>query len=143
MPELEVRVAGAMPAVVQNHPVCKDLNFLGQLGVVQMENEFLSADVLVLPALSEGFAGVVAEAIGAGCPVIVTKEAGSPIVHGREGLIVPSRDAGALAEAMQRIVTDRPLREHCAAECLKQIPYYDEAKWRERLVDVLQEEIDG
>ena len=104
-----------------------------------MKEEYLSADVFVLPSLSEGFAAVVAEAIGAGCPVIVTKEAGSPIVYEREGLIVPSRDVGALADVIERIITDRSLRSACSANCLKQISFYSEEQWQRRLVAALKD----
>ncbi|MDD2540717.1 MAG: glycosyltransferase family 4 protein [Desulfuromonadaceae bacterium] len=138
IPELDVRIAGSLPEKVVQHPLCRDFNFLGKLTSDQMKEEYLSADVFVLPSLSEGFAGVVAEAIVAGCPVIVTREAGSPIVHEREGLVVPSRDAEALATAIERFVTDRLFRSACSENCLKQISFYSEEQWQKRLVAVLQ-----
>lgn len=138
IPELDVRVAGKLSRDVMNHPVAKDLNFIGKLGLEQMKEEYLSADVMVLPSLSEGFAGVVAEAIGAGCPVIVTKEAGSPVVHEREGLVVPSRDEKALAEAIKRLVTDRKFRDKCSMSCVEQIPYYYESQWKDRLLTAIK-----
>ncbi|MEE9369567.1 MAG: glycosyltransferase family 4 protein [Pontiella sp.] len=137
--DIDIRIAGQMSEEVVKHPLCKDLNFLGQLNQSEMEMEYLAADMLVLPALSEGFAGVVAEAIGAGCPVIVTKEAGSPVHDGREGLIVPSRDTEALTAAIRRMFLDRNLRQHCSTECLKQIPFYSEKMWRKRLIKVFEE----
>jgi glycosyltransferase involved in cell wall biosynthesis len=108
--ELDVRVAGALPDKVTQHTICKDLHFLGKLTSEQMKEEYLSADCFVLPSLSEGFAGVVAEAIGAGCPVVVTKESGSPVVHEREGLVIPSKNPQAIADAITRIVSDRDFR---------------------------------
>ena len=139
IPELDVRVAGNLLENIVEHPMCKNLNFLGQLNGEQMKNEYLSADALVLPALSEGFAGVVAEAIGAGCPVIVTREAGSPIVHEREGLIIPVRDVDALVAAIRRMVMDRTFREQCSSECLQQVPFYSEKAWQDRLVSAIRE----
>jgi glycosyltransferase involved in cell wall biosynthesis len=139
IPELDVRVAGEMPSVVVSHPICKDLNFLGQLNAEQMKEEYLSADVFVLPALSEGFAGVVAESIHAGCPVIVTRETGTPIVNEREGLIVFSRDVEALAAGIRRMVTDREFRSQCSRNCLEQISFYSEREWRQRLLQTLRE----
>ena len=136
-PEIDIRIAGMLPPAVVNHPICKDLNFLGKLGGEQIKAEYLAADCFVLPSLSEGFAGVVAEAISAGCPVIVTPESGSPIVDGREGLIIPSRNTDALVEAIQRIVTDRDLRNHCAKECLKQASIYTEKEWGARLTKAI------
>lgn len=141
LPHLDIRIAGTLPEEVRAHPVCRDLNFLGHLGRDEIKREFLTADALALPALSEGFAAVVAEAIGAGCPVVVTREAGSPVVDGREGLVVPARDADALAGALKRIVEDRALRSRCSAACLEQAGYYSVESWKNRLVDVLEQEL--
>jgi glycosyltransferase involved in cell wall biosynthesis len=139
MPHIEIRVAGKLPEKVVNHPVCKDIVFLGKLDADGMKAEYLSGDVFVLPSLSEGFAGVVAEALGAGCPVVVTREAGCPVVHEREGLVVPSRDAKALADAIARVVNDRELRERLASESRKQFSFYSEEEWQKRLVDCIEE----
>ena len=138
IPELDVRVAGGLPPDVLNHPVAQSLNFLGKLTSEQMQEEYLSADMFVLPSLSEGFAGVVAEAIGAGCPVVVTNEAGSPIVHEREGLIVPSANVQELADAIRRLITDRQLRDQCSENCIQQIPFYTEDAWKRRLIEAIQ-----
>jgi len=139
IPELDVRVAGDIPPEVAKHPICEGINFLGQLSTREMEEEYLSADVFVLPALSEGFAGAVAEAIGAGCPVVVTRETGSPIVHEREGLIVPSKDSDALADAVRRMVLDRDFRNQCSRNCLGQASFYSEPQWQARLLKALRE----
>ncbi len=142
-PGLDVRVAGSIPEHITNHPICRDLNFLGKLTTAQMKEEYLSADGFVFPSLSEGFAGVVAEAIGAGCPVIVTPEAGSPIEHGREGLVVPSRNPTALAEAIQRLLTDRELRNACSEACLQSAGFYSESHWKDRLISAIDESVSG
>ncbi|MBN2161939.1 MAG: glycosyltransferase family 4 protein [Pontiellaceae bacterium] len=139
MPEIDVRVAGAMPDHVIKHPVCRDLHFLGQLDSSEMKKEFLEADVFVLPGLSEGFASVIAESIGAGCPVVVTRESGSPIVHEREGLLIPSRDGKALADAVRRMVSDREFRDQCAKNCQEQVPFYSEKQWESRLLKALSD----
>ncbi len=137
LPELDVRIAGVLDERVKNHPTCKDLNFLGKLTIEQMKDEFLSADCFVFPSLSEGFAGVVAEAIGAGCPVIVTKESGSPVVNEREGLIIPSKDVVGLKDAMARMILDRDFRGQCADNCLAQKIYYGDDQWANRLIEAL------
>lgn len=132
-PGIEVRIAGSLPNQVTRHPVCRDLHFLGKLNADQMRQEYLTADLFVLPSLSEGFAAVVAEAIGAGCPVVVTKEAGSPVINEREGLVVPSRDDAALADAIKRLVENRELRDRLALNCRDQSAFYSEAEWQKRL----------
>lgn len=140
IPHLDVRIAGSLPVEVIKHPICKDLHFLGKLNAEEMKQEYLSADCFVLPSLSEGFAGVVAEALAAGCPVIVSEEVGSPVQNGREGLIVPACNADALAEAIKYLIEDRGFRQHCSSNCLKQIPFYSEAMWCERLVAAIDQE---
>ncbi|MDW3056445.1 glycosyltransferase family 4 protein [Vibrio sp. 1978] len=136
--ELDVRIAGDLPDSVTQHPLCTNMNFLGKLSSQELKKEFLSADVFVLPALSEGFAGVIAEAISAGCPVIITKESGAPIISGREGIVIPSRNSNELSKAIKRMVLDRKFRNECSKNCIKQRPFYSEEAWGERLIECIE-----
>lgn len=106
----DVIVAGGASAKVRGHPEARDLTFLGHLSKSEMAREFARADVFVLPSLAEGAAGVTAEALGAGVPVVTTKAAGSIVRHGIDGLIVPERDPEAIAQAVAAIAGDRPRR---------------------------------
>ena len=65
------------------------------------------ADVFALPSAWEARALVVQEAMAAGLPVVATSVGGLPGLLGDTGLLVPPGDAGALADAVQRLVTDR------------------------------------
>ncbi|HTQ33060.1 MAG TPA: glycosyltransferase [Stellaceae bacterium] len=55
---------------------------------------------------AEGLPNVVLEAMAEGVPVIATNHAGigEAVEHGRTGLLVPSGDAAALADAMRRLI---------------------------------------
>jgi glycosyltransferase involved in cell wall biosynthesis len=55
---------------------------------------------------------VLAEAMAMGVPVVSTRISGIPelIDDGVHGLLVESRDAGALADALRRVLTDAALR---------------------------------
>ncbi|MDZ4854185.1 MAG: glycosyltransferase [Nitrospirota bacterium] len=66
-------------------------------------------DLFVLPSLNEGMGRALIEAMAAGLPVIASRVGGIPSVidHERTGLLVPAGDAGALAEALRRML-DRP-----------------------------------
>lgn len=77
-----------------------------------------AAHALVLPSYREGFPNVVIEAGAMGLPCVVTDINGSReiIAHGRNGLIVPPRDAAALGAAMLSLCTDSPLCGRMAAE---------------------------
>ena len=65
------------------------------------------ADLFVLPSIEDGFARTITEALACGLPVITTPRTVRPelIVPGRNGEIVPIRDAPALAEAICRWAT--------------------------------------
>ncbi|MES1925729.1 glycosyltransferase [Salinisphaera sp. T31B1] len=68
-------------------------------------------DVYVCSSIAEGVALTVLEAMAASRPIVATAVGGNPelIDHERNGLLVPSRDAGALAKAVGRLLDDRTL----------------------------------
>lgn len=74
------------------------------------------SDVLVFPSYREGFPNVVIEAGAMDLPCIVTDINGSReiIEHGKNGLIVPSRDEQALYDAMKWIVEHPDERKRMA-----------------------------
>ena len=133
----DFRVAGNVSDEVKNHPMMSHLNFLGRVPREEMREEFLKADVFVLPTLAEGCASVVHEAVVAGCPVITTRASGTMVEDGRGGVIVPERDADALAEAIQSIVQDRSKRDELAASCDDLAKAFTEDSWSERLMVAL------
>lgn len=75
------------------------------------------ATVLVLPSRSEGLGRIVVEALCRGRPVVATRVGGITdlVRDGENGLLVPPRDPGALAEALVRVLSDRALAERLAA----------------------------
>ncbi|WP_376790593.1 glycosyltransferase [Thermoflexus sp.] len=90
------------------------------LGVRSDVPEILAtADVFVLSSEWEGNPLSVMEAMAAGKPVIATAVGGVPelVEDGVSGLLVPPADAGALAEAIWKVVDDPELRVRmgCAA----------------------------
>lgn len=72
-----------------------------------------AADIFVLPTLSEGTPHVLVEARANGLPCISTTVGGVPstVTNGYDALLVPSKDAAALARAIERIVNDGELRQ--------------------------------
>lgn len=74
---------------------------------------YAAMDVFVFPSIAENMPLSTLEAMACGLAVIATDVGGIPeqIQNGREGLLVPSRSAGDLAEAIQTLARDPMLRK--------------------------------
>ena len=75
------------------------------------------ATVLLLPSFSEGLPRVVMEAFARGRPVIGARAGGIPdiVEDDVNGLLVDPHDAGSIASALVRVLSDRELAERLAA----------------------------
>lgn len=73
---------------------------------------YVNADCFVMPSYREGFPNTVLEAGAMGLPSIVTDINGSReiIENEKNGLIVPSKNANALYDSMERMLTDDKAR---------------------------------
>jgi glycosyltransferase involved in cell wall biosynthesis len=78
---------------------------------------YRSHDLMVLPSTYEGFGMVIIEAMSQRLPVVATPVGCVPsmIVHEETGLLVRPRDPGALAAALERMLSDAELRARCAS----------------------------
>jgi glycosyltransferase involved in cell wall biosynthesis len=88
------------------------------LGLRRDVPDLLSAmDILVLPSHTEGFGLALVEAMAAGLPVIATSVGALPevVTEGENGLLIPPRDAGALAGALERLLSDPALAQRLGA----------------------------
>ncbi len=72
-----------------------------------------ACSVFVLPSYREGTPRTVLEAMATGRPIITSTAPGcrETIVDGESGILVPARDAGALADAMRRLAGATALRQ--------------------------------
>jgi len=92
-----------------------------QLGYLSRENlatVIAGATTLIYPSIYEGFGLPPLESMACGVPVITSDVSSLPEVVGDTGLLVNPHDAGALAQAIQMIVSDPILRGKLSLKAL-------------------------
>jgi len=92
--------------------------FEGQVPHERLPQYYATADVFCSPARgSESFGLVLLEAMAMEVPVVASDIPGyrSVVAHGSEGLLVPPRDPGALAEALAALLGDPARRARMGA----------------------------
>ena len=117
---------------------------VGWLGhVVDMAALFRSVDVVVLPSYyREGLPKSLIEAAACGLPLVTCDTPGcrEVVTDNVDGLLVPPRDAEALAVAIQRLLDDAALRQRLGqAARAKVLAEFDERIVIEKTLAVYQE----
>lgn len=86
-------------ADIRNSHLTSHIKFLGHKKDVR--SFMISSDILIHPALSEGFGLVIAEALACGMQIISTNVGGIPeVLFDTDGLIIPPNDIDALKNAL-------------------------------------------
>jgi glycosyltransferase involved in cell wall biosynthesis len=91
----------------------KKENIIHFLGLQKdMVSLLKTADIACLPSYREGLPMSVLEAMAAGKPIVTTDAPGcrSTIKEGQNGILVPVKDAIALADALEKLILDKELR---------------------------------
>jgi glycosyltransferase involved in cell wall biosynthesis len=113
-------IAGAGPAEtelvarIRVRRLSEQVTIAGYLSPDRLRQAYADADVFLLPTYHpEGFPTVISEAMSAGLPIVTTRTRGIAdfLEEGANALFVPPRDAAALAQALERLLSDYGLRE--------------------------------
>lgn len=96
------------------------------------------AQAFVFPSLYEGFGFPVLEAMACGVPVVCSNVSSLPEVAGEAALLVDPMDVDALAQAIQRILTDAALRERLVAHGYRQVTCFSWERCARQVKDVLE-----
>lgn len=102
---------------ISAHGLRDQVRLIGPLEQARLYTEYQRADIFCLPCRvldngdRDGLPNVLMEAMACGLPVVTTPVSGIPeiIKDGQNGTLVPPDDAEALANAIQRISSDRML----------------------------------
>ncbi len=96
-------------------------------GTTERVGEYLAMmDIFVLSSLSEGISLTILEAMASSKAVVATDVGGNPevIVDGETGILVPSGSSSALADAIVRLLKDRPRAGAMGAEGRRRVEKY-------------------
>jgi glycosyltransferase involved in cell wall biosynthesis len=83
-----------------------------------------AASTFVFPSLSEGFGLPPLEAMACGTPVVTSDNSSMPEVLGDAALRVDAQDAGGLARAIERVLSDDEMRAELTRKGLEQAARY-------------------
>jgi glycogen synthase len=102
--------------------------FLGWVGDDMLHSLYRISDLCIVPSIYEPFGLVALEAMACGCLCVVADTGGLREVvpgDGTVGLRFPSRDAAALQEVLERVLTDSDERAQLVAEAREHVLRFD------------------
>lgn len=100
--------------------------------------------IMVIPSVwAEPFGVVALEGLAAGCAVIASNTGGLPDAVGRCGLLFPTGDAKALAEAIRELLTRSSLREKLTSESASHLEGFRPEVIARRYLDVFASALDA
>lgn len=98
-----------------------NIHWLGSQNHSTVQEILSASNIAISSSYEEGFSNAVLEAMAAGLPLIVTDVGGNPeaVVHGVNGLVVPSKDANSLGAAILELVNNPEQIRNMGAESKK------------------------
>lgn len=106
----------------------KDVLFPGYISREDLKLLYAGSSAFLFPSLYEGFGIPVLEAMASGTPVLTSHLSSLPEVAGEAALYVDAYNVNAIAEGIQRIIEDQPLRNDLIQKGLQQVKRFS---WRE------------
>jgi glycosyltransferase involved in cell wall biosynthesis len=140
-------ITGNIAAVEADPDLGPRIRFLGYREDVA--DLLRAADIFVLASHREGMPRSIIEAMMTGLPVVSTDIRGAreEVVEGETGTLVPLKDPGALAAALNRLVRDAGLRSKQGEAGRKRaLTHFDESQVVRRqleLLDLVGSSVDG
>jgi len=128
------KAGGDTEALIKRLGLIDHIRFVGDASHEEINHLYAESAVAVVPSLYEGFGLPAVEAMAAGIPLVSSDGGALAEVVADGGLQVPAGDSDALAEALERVLTDfalasalgergrqRVARHFCWSVCAQQM----------------------
>lgn len=96
----------SLEQLCQELGVAAQVEFLGRIEHVQLQDYLNQMDIICLPSLQESFGVAAIEACACGRPVVASNVGGLPeiVLDGHNGYLVPPKDPAALKERLKDLI---------------------------------------
>ncbi|HXF46703.1 MAG TPA: glycosyltransferase family 4 protein [Burkholderiaceae bacterium] len=135
-------IAGSGPELASLQSLAQELGiadavrFTGRLDSERIAALYREADLLLNPSTVDNMPNSLLEAMASGVPIVSTNVGGVPFLveHERTALLVPARNADAMAAAVVRVFEDAGLRAELVAAALQACRAYAWERVRPQLL---------
>jgi glycosyltransferase involved in cell wall biosynthesis len=143
-PDASMTIAGGGPereklvALAHELGVAPHVKFTGSLDNSRVAELFMEADVFVNASLHDNMPISFLEALASGVPIVSTNVCGIPFLveHQRTAILVPPRDAVAMAQAVLHLLDNPKIAEQLVRAGWDLVQQYTWHRVRARLLDV-------
>ncbi|PIR97672.1 MAG: glycosyltransferase family 1 protein [Candidatus Doudnabacteria bacterium CG10_big_fil_rev_8_21_14_0_10_41_10] len=124
---------------VENRNLQNNVVFPGYLVASDLPKLYAHATAFVYPSLYEGFGLPVLEAMASGTPVITSSVSSMPEIAKDAGLLVDPLDVEGLANAMEKIITDKSLQAELSEKGKKRSEKFSWEKCARETLEIYRE----
>ena len=134
---------GALTKLVNELGLSAKVDFLGYVVGPELLRLYRTADVFSHPSMTEGIPNVVLEAMANSLPVVASNVGGIPdvIKNGYSGILVEPKNAHALANALEQVITDTTLAASLARNAYRIALEYDCDSLGEKMLSLISRHV--
>jgi glycosyltransferase involved in cell wall biosynthesis len=116
--------------------IADDVVFTGYVAGDELKTLYSNCEFFVMPSLYEGFGQTIVEAMACGAPCLVSKVASIPEIAGDAVIYVDPHDTEGIAKGMEKLASDKNLRENLGAKGKEQAKKFSWEKCARETLEV-------
>lgn len=126
---------------LKDKPYKDDIIIPGFVSDTELKWLYQNAECYVLPSLSEGFGLPGLEAMAHNCPLASSKATCMPEIYGNAAKYFDPNDSDSIKNTVNKILSDKKLKETLVKNGQKQLKKYSWAKMTEEIVKIIRHEL--